>query len=85
MRQSLLKEAETKGFEQGWFDGLHGKASNPRPALGIGLLDLDYLKAFKASYLDGHATASEDMQRRQRALLQSKATVQTIDHERGDA
>ena len=84
MNTSFLKEAERQGFEQGWFDGLHGQPVHPKPVLGVGLFDLDYLKVFKAAYLDGHATLKAEMDNRRKALLQTRSHQHSIEHERSD-
>lgn len=71
------------GFEQGWFDGMNGKSAIPQPAITFGMFDAAYLKGFKAAYLDGHATACKEMQRR-RALLQSNHPQKSNTLERDD-
>ena len=69
MAMTVLDKADKDGFEQGWFDGLHGQPAIAKPALSPGLFDLEYLKRFKAAYLDGHATAQQEMARREELLL----------------
>lgn len=80
---TYLEEAEQEGFAQGWFDGLHGQPSIPRLALSPGLFDLAYMKRFKSAYLDGHATATKEMQRR-KILLQSRSLHEDQILERDD-
>ena len=64
-------KGDQDGFEQGWSDGMNGKPAVPQPGISFGMFDVTYLKGFKTAYLDGHATACREMQRR-KTLLQSK-------------
>jgi hypothetical protein len=64
-------KGDQDGFEQGWSDSMNGKPAVPQPGISFGMFDVAYLKEFKSAYLDGHATACREMQRR-KALLQSK-------------
>lgn len=83
MTSSFLEEAEQEGFAQGWFDGLQNQPAIPKPAISPGMFDLEYLKRFKISYLDGHATALREQERRE-ILLQKKTQDQSRDSLQAD-
>lgn len=76
-------KGDQDGFERGWHDGMNGKSAMPQPTITFGMFDVAYLKGFKAAYLDGHATARTEMQRR-RALLKSNHTQKSNALERDD-
>ena len=65
---NFLKDAEAKGFEAGWFDGLHACPKKPRPPLGPGLFDVEFLRTFKAAYLDAYNAARDELRRRESLL-----------------
>ncbi|PCH68864.1 MAG: hypothetical protein COC12_09650 [Rhodobacteraceae bacterium] len=83
MIHSFLETADHDGFAQGWFDGLNGQPACPRPELGPGMFDLEYLKHYRAAYADGHATATRERERRE--VLRAVRSSQAIqEHERDD-
>ncbi len=81
MSDNLSDQGDRDGFEQGWFDGLHGKAAQPRPALGIGLFDVDYMRHFSAAYKDGFETAHKELARRE-DLLRNRELHDGLEHAR---
>ena len=68
MPQDFLKEADARGFESGWFDGLHSYPKEPRPPLGPGLFDITYLRVFRAAYLDAYDAARKELERKESLL-----------------
>ena len=68
MQNGFVKEAEARGFESGWFDGLHACPKAPKPDLGPGLFDIQYLRVFKAAYLDAYEAAQKELARREHLL-----------------
>ena len=80
---NYLKDVEAKGFEAGWFDGLHACPKQPQPPLGPGLFDVEYLTAFKAAYLDAYDAARDERHRRE-SLLKTRVHSGTQIKERDD-
>ena len=83
MTHDFLKDAEARGFESGWFDGLHSCPKQPRPPLGPGLFDVTYLRAFKAAYLDAYDAARKERDRKE-SLLKTRVHRDAQVKERDD-
>lgn len=83
MTNDFLKDADARGFEQGWFDGLHCQPKQPRPPLSMGLFDFDYMRTYKTAYLDAYDAARTELDR-QESLLKTRVNRDAQIKERDD-
>lgn len=83
MTSESINDADTRGFEAGWFDGLRACPKQPRPPLGPGLFDITYLIHYKAAYLDAYDAARAELDRRE-SLLKTRVHRDVQVRERDD-